>query len=176
MHRAYARKLPKVPEAAVWVTEQDRGQTLPRNLEQASDFLRRWKSLSDLIAFDTWIQNAERSASNLLRRRNGDMVSIDHGHLAGSVRWTADLLQPDADPRHPFLGLWGNQIPESINQGIMEAAGRHSKSYQQAEAELKKWAVTLLDDSGDTIAILQFLKKRADDSQDRMKRILRLLI
>lgn len=176
MHRAYARRLPQGTELAVWTTEQIRGQLLPSNMEQAADLLRRWKGLPHLIAFDTWVLNADRSASNLLRRPNGEMVLIDHGHLAGSVRWTPDLLQPDAEPRHPFLALWRSAIPESINQGIMKAAGGHPECFQRAEAELKRWTSTLLDDSGDTIALLDFLDQRAAESQDRMRRILRLLV
>lgn len=176
MHRAYARRLPHGSELAVWVTEQVRGQTLPPNMEQAADLLRRWKGLPELIAFDTWVLNADRSASNLLHRRNRDMVLIDHGHLAGSVRWTPDLLQPEADPRHPFLALWDGRIPDTINQGIMRAADRHTDCFHQAEAELKRWTSALLDDSEDTIALLGFLNKRADESQDRMRRILRLLV
>ena len=65
---------------------------------------------------------------------------------------------------------------ELINQSIMRAAGRHPICYQQAETELRRWTDALLGDSGDTIAVLDFLKKRAGESQDRMRAILSLLV
>lgn len=176
LHPQHTRKLVQGGQTAVWVTEQVVGQVLPSNMEQAADLLRHWRQLPDVIAFDTWVQNADRNVSNLLRSRNGGIVLIDHGHLAGSVRWTADLLQPDADPRHLFLALWDRGIPDSINQGIMRAAEQHSGCFRQAEPELKHWTGALPGDSGDTMALLDFLKKRADESPDRMRRILRLLV
>jgi len=175
-HHAHARRLPIGPEVAVWATQMVPGPQLPPNMEEAADVLRNWKSLPQLIAFDTWVQNADRSAGNLIRRGKGDIVLIDHGHLAGSVFWTPELLQPDADPAHPFLALWGGGIPDAINQGIMRAAEGHADCFHRAEAELKSLTSALLDDSGDRIAILDFLEKRADGSPDRMRRILRLLV
>lgn len=176
MHPRHAARLPRGGDVAVWVTGQVTGQILPADTERASTLLQRWKRLPDLIAFDTWTLVSDRSAGNLLHRRNGDIVVIDHGHLAGSIRWSADLLQPDADPRHPFLALWGGELPDSINQGIMRAAEQHVDCFRRAEPQLKHWTGALPVDSRDTMALLDFLKKRADESQDRMRRILRLLV
>ena len=175
MHSRHAANIPAGADVAVWAVEQVRGQILPAGAEQAALLLRRWTQLPELIAFDTWVQNADRYPGNLIRRRNSSIVLIDHGHLAGSVRWAADLLQPDADPRHPFLSLWEGTIPDSINQGIMEAAGKHAACYRRAESDLQHWLGFLLGE-GDRMALLDFLRKRADGSQDRMSRILGLLL
>jgi hypothetical protein len=176
IHGSRARRLSVGPEVAVWATQRVPGLQLPPGMEQAADVLRPWKSLPELIAFDTWVQNADRNEGNLIRRGRNDIVLIDHGHLAGSVAWTADLLQEDTDQRHPFFSLWGDRIPNPINQSIMRAAEGHAACFLRAETEMRSWTGTLIDASGDRIALLDFLRKRAAESPDRMRRVLNLLL
>jgi hypothetical protein len=58
----------------------------------------------------------------------------------------------------------------------MHAAQRLAERFREAESELKHWTNALLDDSRDRIAILDFLEKRAAGSEDRMRKILGLLV
>lgn len=175
MHPAFASRV-RDP-AIVWGTAAVDGRHLPADPEIANGLLRKWKQLAELIAFDTWTAIPDRSSGNLVRRRNGEIVVIDHGHLAGSVRWLAELL-PVAEARaHRFLTIWQTaRIPDEINQGIMIAAERHRDCFSRAEHELNHWLAVLLNDSGDRIALLKFLQERADDSDNRMRRVLGLIV
>jgi hypothetical protein len=177
MHPAYAARIGR-EQKAVWATERVSNATmLPHGEDEAAELLREWDSLPDLIAFDSWLVNADRSARNLLRRRNGQFVLIDHGHLAGGALWDADLMWPSQAFRHPFLRqLWDGQVPSKIKQGIMAAADRHADCFVAAEAEIKHWLDVLGVNSRDRIALLDFLKERAEHNPAHMKKILGLLV
>lgn len=174
MHPAFAARISD--PAVLWGTAAVDGPQLPADPDLAGNLLRRWKQLGDLIAFDTWVV-PDRSPANLVRHRNGEIVLIDHGHLAGSVRWLAELLPTAEERPHRFLALWQTQrIPDELNQRIMVAAERHKECFSRAERELNHWLGVLPIDSGDRMALLEFLHKRAGDSDDRMKRVLGLIV
>jgi hypothetical protein len=173
-HPEHAR-LVEAGDVVVWAT-QDAGTRLPRAPALSDEIIRKWSLTPALIAFDTWLHIADRSADNLVRRPDGRLALIDHGHMAGSIRWDAHLITPDVDPRHPFLSLWPRQIPEEANQRIMAAASGHAECWRRGKAQIQHWLGLLLDDGNDTIALLDFLEKRAASSPDRMKRVLNLLV
>ena len=175
MHEAYAGRVGS-GRVLVWATRDTGGEPLPRDPEAAANLLRPWSGLAKLIAFDSWVLIPDRSPENLARRRNRQLVVIDHGHLAGSVCWDAGLLPVGEERPHPFLStLWGSRMPDKINQGIVFAAEAHAECLARAEPELNRFVEPLLGSAGDRIALLSFLKERADSSPDRMKRVLRML-
>jgi hypothetical protein len=175
MHPTYAARIPDATVLA-WATSDVGGEALPRDSEAANALLRRWGQLPELISFDTWLVIPDRSTENLARRRDRRLVVIDHGHLAGSVRWHADMLPLDDDPRHPFLDLWRPAPPpDEVNQRVIVAAERHAACLEKAKAELSRLMEPLLADSGDRIALLRFLQERANSSPARMKRVLQML-
>jgi hypothetical protein len=175
MHPDYAGRI-RGERIVVWTTSDTGGEPLPKDREDAGVLLRPWKQLGDLIAFDSWVLIPDRSAANLARRRNRQIVVIDHGHLAGSVRWVADMLPVADDYRHPFLDLWRpGQAPDALNQRIIVAAEQHTECLAAVEVELSRLMAPLLADDEDRIALLRFLKERAHSSPARMKRVLQML-
>ena len=178
LHKAYAARIGRGEQKAVWATQRVSNATmLPHDEQAAAELLRDWDRLPDLIAFDSWVVNADRSARNLLRRRNGQFVLIDHGHLAGGTLWDADLLSPGQAFHHPFLRqLWDGEVPSEIKQRIMAAADRHADCFVAAETEIKRWLDVLGVNSRDRIALLDFLRERAEYSPAHMKKILGLLV
>ena len=176
VHPQYAHRL-RNDVLFAWATEETGGSPLPADLEFAGAALRKWQYVGDLVAFDTWAAIPDRTPRNLARRRNRQITVIDHGHLGGSVRWIPDLLPVDEDRRHPFLDLWpSGQVPDEVNQRIMVAAEQHPACMQRIAPELNHWMGRLMANSGDTMALVDFLTKRADASQARMRRILELLV
>jgi hypothetical protein len=175
MHAAHATRVSGMSLLA-WATLDVGGEALPRDLDVASESLRAWKALPDLIAFDSWVVIPDRSAANLVRRRNRQLVVIDHGHLAGSVCWEGGMLPITEERRHPFLDLWRpGQIPSEVNQRIIVAAEAHADSLARAEPDLNRLMEPLLDRPGDRIALRTFLQERAKSSPARMKRVLHML-
>lgn len=66
----------------VFGTEYGRGRSLMRAARQAPatlDHLLQWPSFLAAIAFDEWIANGDRTASNLLYAGPKDFQLIDHG-------------------------------------------------------------------------------------------------
>lgn len=175
MHPDWAARI-GTSSVLAWATLDVGGPALPRSGERVDELLRRWGPLGDLIAFDSWVVIPDRSSVNLARRRDRQMVVIDHGHMAGSVFWTSDTLPLHDDRRHPFLSrLWVGQVPEATNQRIIVAAEGQADCLERAEPELIRWADALPGGEGDRIALLEFLNVRAKDSPARMKRVLHLL-
>lgn len=143
MHPEYVSRV-RGPKVALWATRDVGGRPLPPDPNLAGPSLRLWPALPDLIAFDTWVVIPDRTAANLARRRNRQLVVIDHGHLAGSVCWEADML-PFSDERpHPFLALW-HRTPGEVNQRIIVAAERLEDCLAKAEPELNRFLEPLLD-------------------------------
>jgi hypothetical protein len=175
MHPDYASRLPGT-NVPVWASRDIGGRQLPHDTELASQLLRGWPDIGDLIAFDSWVVIPDRSAANLARRGLRNLVLIDHGHLAGSVRWQADLLPVSEERPHPFLALWGPGLPPgAVNQRIILAAERHEAVLEAAMPELNRFLESLLADPGDRIALHRFLQERANSSPARMKRVLQML-
>jgi hypothetical protein len=159
-----------------WATADVGGLALPPNSELSDNQLRAAPIAAPLIAFDSWLVVRDRSAGNLARRRNGQIVVLDHGHLGGSVFWDAEMLPTDDESRHPFLALWpAGQIPDEVNQRIIVAAEGHTSCFERALPELNRWMEPLLADARDRIALLRFLQERAISSPARMKRVLQML-
>lgn len=174
MHPQYGAQI-RDAKAAVWATLDVGGRPLPRETDLAAAALRAWTALPDLIAFDSWVVVPDRSAANLARRRNKQLVVIDHGHLGGSICWEPDMLPTDEERRHGFLDLWGGRVPDEVNQSIIVAAEGHEARLEKAMPELNRFMESLLDSPRDRIALLQFLQERANSSPARMKRVLRML-
>lgn len=175
MHPAYASRVSGMNVLA-WATLDVGGEALPRDSDLANVSLRAWKALPDLIAFDSWVVVPDRSPSNLVRRRNRQLVVIDHGHLAGSVCWEGGMLPTFDERRHPFLDLWRlGQVPSEINQRIIVASEGHTASLARAEPDLNRLMEPLLDRPEDRIALRTFLEERAKSSPARMKRVLHML-
>lgn len=175
MHPQYGERL-RDAKILAWASRDVGGRRLPQDTDLAAGVLRRWSSIAELIAFDSWVVIPDRSAANLTRRGVHDIVLIDHGHLAGSVRWQPDLLPVTEERRHSFLELWRPGLPPSeVNQRIIVAAERHEGCLESAMPELSRFVESLLPDPRDRIALQQFLKERAKSSPDRMKRVLQML-
>lgn len=165
-------------EAAVlaWATSEVVGAALPPSSALSDEQLRESAITAPLIAFDSWLVIPDRSAENLARRRNRQLVVLDHGHLGGSVFWDAEMLPTADERRHPFLDLWRpGQTPSEVNQRIIVAAEGHASCFDRALPQLNRWMGPLLAETRDRIELLRFLQERAISSPARMKRVLRML-
>ncbi|MGQ0654168.1 MAG: hypothetical protein ACT4P4_18205 [Betaproteobacteria bacterium] len=176
MHPARAAGMPGESVLA-WAIEDAGGEALPRSIAAAAEPLRRWPFIGALIAFDAWVVIPDRSPENLVRTRSRQIVSIDYGHLGGSLYWQSELLPIHDEARHPFLSLWQpGGVPDEINQRIIMAAEGHAACLERARPQLDQMMEPLLGDAEDRIALLRFLEERARSSPARMKRMLDMLV
>ena len=162
-----------------WVTTAVSQAANPKTVFRISDsfvapeFLkdvRSWDKRYAVIALDDWTFNIDRNAGNLLRLSQGKYVLIDHGQLFGFPEIPTSAI----DPKHPNPAnkltqmVFGQNAPEKTQVGhITSEAKKHDFAYRHAEAEVSDWAHRLLTSKEKSFA-LQFLKRRANESPERL--------
>lgn len=176
-HRGRQKILAVEPSWATWVTEQAKGVPISFHDEKTLDTLRKWDHLPALIAFDDWVLNSDRSLANLVRGAKGHFTAIDHGHIFGGLRWDRDLLTTDLPFRHPLLvELWGGNPPLAVKSRILDAAQKHQSNFLKIKVDLEDMLENLLDNEADKYQLMSFLEHRANQSYDRLKESLGVLI
>jgi hypothetical protein len=168
-----------VPTVAypTWVTEQVNGVPIAPNDNKALEQLIKWPSLPELIAFDDWVINADRSLENILRGKNKQFSAIDFGHIFGGLYWDQDLLTQDWPFRHRFVDeLWDGNPPRKVKNQILEAAKQHDSAFSKIRGELDKLLSRLLENQEDKSKLLEFLERRASQSYHRVSKSLGVLL
>lgn len=160
-----------------WATSAVHGAIFQPNQSSVIDSLRKWHLTPAMLAFDDWVLNTDRSTANIVLTGKQEPTLIDHGHIAGSLYWMADLLASDANFSSDIAGLiWPRTMPRPIASQVVERAKLHGRVFSLALPRLRAVLDLLLDDKDSQRALVEFLEKRANGGYERIKKTYGVLI
>jgi hypothetical protein len=133
------QKFPK-PEARFWAfasldSESPSLSRLTRDPAVAAQHLRRWKRVSEAVAFDSWLANPDRTTKNILLSDNGEHVAlIDHEDAL------AEWMTPEQECANELMLLLCQEADEFTRN-------RHLRNAQKAGLDYPKTPLAEIRDS-----------------------------
>ncbi len=124
-----------------------------QTIKQAHNF----NELADIMAFDVWTANTDRTLSNLISYEN-QILMIDHGHSFTGPDWTAPSLRASVNNSYG----WQQPLKEFVNRDLLNEQIKRIKSLDPAiiqaaiDEEPDEWGLT----SDDKNSLLEFLIHR----------------
>lgn len=160
-----------------WATSAVPGAIMKPHHNLFIETLSRWDLLSNMLAFDDWVANSDRTTANIVCTGKHELTLIDHGHLGGSLYWMRDLLPVDSVFRSPVAyDLWPKALPDVIATQMVECAAKHSAIFTKVKLRLRAVIDLLASDAESGAALMEFLDARANGGYDRIKKTHGVLI
>jgi hypothetical protein len=131
--------------------------------------IKKWPGLPNVLAFDDWILNEDRTDDNLIAVNNGEFCLIDHAEIAGGILRDFTLIDDHTDCNNKLLKeLFGPSAPNEIKSGMVFAAQQHRQIFDQAcpkiENQFNKFSLS----DKDSNYMLELINKRAANSEERI--------
>lgn len=123
------------PKARLWAfasldSESPSLSRLTRDAELIVRHLRRWKRVSEAIAFDSWLANPDRTTKNILLTDNGEHVAlIDHEDAL------ADWMTPEQECANELMAMVCGDADEFTRLRHLRNAHRAGLDYPNTPLE-----------------------------------------
>lgn len=95
--------------------------------KQIVSHLTKWKSLSHVYAFDTWVANIDRHAGNLLFGGKDEIWIIDHGYCFTGPNWASLSI----DPNKPYRNRMSEWLTKLLSDNERVEKAKEVPSFVQ---------------------------------------------
>lgn len=124
------------------------------------------EDIAKIAAFDSWVENQDRHASNFIRTKSGDYVPIDNELILYTVLWVAmGFTYTHHSLKDQALSLLKPPGYTKFKVSMMLASKNHHAAFTSVAPALQQLVHALVADpveaTNATTAIVQFLGQRA---------------